>query len=356
MKANILPCSVASILLAAFPPAGAQEAVTDPVGFVTLNLQTGNNYVGFSLLPAKVLQGAITISSEDRAKIFLNNITVAEDQFNPPVIGPNTPPTHVIEVQGDNTIQGLNVAILDTKATGSELTLAEPLHPSVPNGAVIKIWKLWTIGDAFGANNSAGLTSTNSPNSSDLISIPNGSGGFDQYYYSAGGFPGVGWRRVGNSPANANKAGVPIYFTDGFIILARSSKAITVTGSVKPGQTQVVLETGNNFLVNLCPVNAGGQNPSASGRTLGNSNLYNGTSNGLTGATSANNADQVLIWNGSGFDQYYYSTGGFPGVGWRRVGSSPANQNQASIPLPDGSFVVLRRGAPTMVALSQLSF
>jgi hypothetical protein len=116
----------------------------------------------------------------------------------------------------------------------------------------------------------------------------------------------------------------------------------------------VVLETGNNFLANLCPVNAGGANPSAFGRTLGNSNLYNGTANGLTGGTSLNSADVVLIQNGSGFDQFYYSTGGFAGVGWRQVGQGATNM--ASRPLPDGSFIVFRRGAPTTVSLTQPSF
>jgi len=116
----------------------------------------------------------------------------------------------------------------------------------------------------------------------------------------------------------------------------------------------VVLETGNNFLANLCPVNAGGANPSVLGRTLGNSNLYNGTANGLTGANSVSSADLVLLPNGFGFDQFYYSTGGFAGIGWRQVGQ--AATNMASKPLPDGSFIVFRRGAATTVSLSQPAF
>jgi uncharacterized protein (TIGR02597 family) len=229
--------------------------------------------------------------------------------------------------------------------------LQEPLHPGVADGSQIKIWKLWTIGDAFGSTNSAGLTSTNSSSTSDLILIPTGSG-YAQYYYSAGGFAGVGWRRIGGG--SADQMGVPLYFTDGFLILARSAKSVNIVGAVKPGQTTVVLETGNNFLANLCPVNAGGANPSVLGRTLGNSNLYNGTANGLTGGTSLNSADVVLIQNGFGFDQFYYSTGGFAGVGWRQVGQGSTNMDTR--PLPEGSFIVFRRGAPTTVSLSQPAF
>jgi hypothetical protein len=275
---------------------------------------------------------------------------VTNDQFNPAAITANTPATHVIEVISQGSVQGLNTAIVDTIASGSEVVLQEALHPSVADGSEIRIWKLWTIGDAFGATNSAGLTAGTS-STADLILIPSGSG-YDQYFYSTGGAPGVGWRRVGGG--NTPRGYVPLYYTDGFLILVRGApKSITVAGSVKPNQTTVVLENGNNFLCNLCPVNAGGANPSASGRTLGNSNLYNGTSQGLTGGPSAT-ADLVLIWNGSGYNQYYYSLSGAPGVGWRQVGGG--NTNRASIPLPDGAFMILRRGPATTVALSQASF
>lgn len=318
---------------------------------VTLNLQPGNNFVGFSLMPSKVHQGAITVSPTDRSRIFLANTAVTNDQFNPAAISANTPSTHVIEVISVGSVQGINVPIVDTIATGSEIVLSEALQQGVANGSEIRIWKLWTIGDAFGATNSAGLTSTTSSSTSDLILVPTASG-YDQYFYSAGGIVGQGWRRVGGG--STDRRGIPLYYTDGFLILARSAKSLTLAGSVKPGQTTVVLETGNNFLANLCPVNAGGANPSVAGRTLGNSNLYNGTAKGMAGATSSANADLVLVWNGTGYNQYFYSTGGITGTGWRQIGGGPTDRS--GIALPDGAFIVLRRGAPTTVSLSQAAF
>lgn len=328
------------------------QVVSPTVGFTTLNLQTGNNFVGFNLMPSMAFQGAFTVSPTDRAKISLSNTTIANDQFNPSVIDANNPSTHAIEIITPGANAGLNTAIIDSAATGSELTLQDALPESVADGSEVRIWKLWTIGDAFGTTNSAGLTSTTSANTSDLILIPTTAGGYDQFYYSAGGFAGLGWRKVGGG--NTNRSGFPIYFTDGFLILARAEKSITITGAVKPGQTTVVLETGNNFFSNLCPVNAGGVSPSPQGRTLGNSNLYNASVNGLTGASSSNSADLVLIWNGTGYSQYYYSTGGFAGTGWRQVGGG--NTDRASEPLPEGAFLILRRGAPTTIALSQAPF
>lgn len=326
------------------------QVTTKAVGFVTLNLQTGNNFVGFSLQPSAAFSGAFTVSATDRKHIFLTNATVTDDQFN------GAAGTFVIEVTTAGVNQGTNTVVTDTIATGAEVILQDALPADVADGSTLTIWKLRTLGDAFGATNSAGLTQGTS-STADLILIPNSLGGYDKYYFSSGGIGiGTGWRLVGSTPGNADQVNAPFYYTDGFLILARTAKSITVTGEVKSGSTKVVLETGNNFLVNLCPVNAGGANPSVEGRTLGNSGLYNGTANGLAQGTSST-ADLVLLWNGVGYDKYYYSSGGLGiGTGWRLVGSSPGTLDKSATPLPDGSYIVLRRGAPTTIQLAQGAF
>jgi uncharacterized protein (TIGR02597 family) len=321
------------------------QVTTKPVGFVTLNLQTGNNFVGFSLQPSAAFSGAFTVSATDRKHIFLTNATVTDDQFN------GAAGSYVIEVTTAGANEGLNSVITDTIATGAEVVLNDALPAGVADGSTLTIWKLRTIADAFGATNSAGLTA-GTASTADLILIPNGAS-YDQYFYSSGGIIGTGWRKV--SGGSTDRSSVSFYYSDGFIINAKSAKAVTVTGEVKTGKTSVVLETGNNFLANLCPVNAGGTSPSVEGRTLGNSGLYTGSSTtGLLGATSATLADLVMIWNGSSYDQYYYSTGGIVGTGWRKV--SGGTTDRASIALPDGAFVVLRRGAPVAIQLAQGAF
>jgi len=348
MKANKLALFSFGLSLLGAGAAIGQTATTEPVGFTTINLVAGDNFVAFNLQPPSVYQGTVTVDSGNAARVFLTGATLTNDQFN------GVP--HTMELtSGGVADQGGNTVVVDTIASGSEVVL-QSIIPGLVDGSTVRISKNLTIADAFGATNSAGLTSTTSSATSDLILIPTAAGGYDQYYYSAGGFAGTGWRRIGSNPGNTPQGGASFYYTDGFIILSRSAKSVTLTGSVKKGQTVVVLETGNNFVANLCPVNAGGANPSVGGRTLSNSNLYNGTSNGLMGGTSSGTADLVLFWNGTGYDQFYYSTGGFAGVGWRKIGSVPGNADQASIPLPDGAFLVLRRGAPTTVALSQIGF
>jgi uncharacterized protein (TIGR02597 family) len=337
-----------ALLLAFFAAtavAAFSQVTTNPVGFLTISLATGNNFVGFSLQPSAVFAGAFTVSSTDRTRIFLTNATLTDDQFN------GAAGIHAIEVTTDGVTQGLNTLVVDSNQLGAEIVLQDALPVGVADGSTIKIIKLRTIADAFGATNSAGLTA-GTASTADLILVPNASG-YDQYYYSPGGLVGLGWRQVGQG--NANRANVGFYPTDGFLILAKSSKSIVITGEVKSTKTTVVLENGNNILANLCVLNAGGSSPSAQGRTLANSGLYTGnTSTGLLGGTSTT-ADLVLIWNGSGYSQFFYSTGGLVGIGWRQIGSG--NADTSATALPEGAFMVLRRAAtPASVQLTQLSF
>jgi hypothetical protein len=39
------------------------------------------------------------------------------------------------------------------------------------------------------------------------------------------------------------------------------------------------------------------------------------------------------------------------GTGWRRIGAG--STDQGAVPMPDGAFVIQRRGAPTEVVLNQ---
>lgn len=335
-------CVAASCLLAV--SAVAQTSVTTPImGFMTLNLTPGTNFLGFALLPTMELQGAVTVSGSPRNRLTLTStgVTLTDDQFNAA-----TQHTHVIEVI-TGAGQGFTTTIEDTLGTSKELVLTDAVPASVENEVTIKVWKLWTLGDVFGATNTAQLTEGESEATADLIQIPNGSG-FDQYFYSSGGALGEGWRKVGS--ANADQSAVPLKFNGGIAIYARTAKPVVIVGQVKPGKTIVNLQTGNNFVANLCPVNKAGTTPSEEGRTLDNSGLQAG----LKGDTASHLADLVLLWNGSGYDQYFYSTGGFSGTGWRQIGQGQTNK--ASTPLPDGAFVILRRGSPVQLQLSQGSF
>jgi uncharacterized protein (TIGR02597 family) len=61
---------------------------------------------------------------------------------------------------------------------------------------------------------------------------------------------------------------------------------------------------------------------------------------GLSGGSSTT-ADQVLIYNGTGYDSYYYQTTGLGGVGWRKGGAPSVDVSATILYLEDG--VVIRR-------------
>lgn len=67
---------------------------------------------------------------------------------------------------------------------------------------------------------------------------------------------------------------------------------------------------------------------------------------GLQGGNSLS-ADLVQLWNGSGYDSYYYQTGGIGGTGWRKVGNQTANAG-ATIIRPDQSVLIKRVGGSTL--------
>jgi uncharacterized protein (TIGR02597 family) len=147
--------------------------------------------------------------------------------------------------------------------------------------------------------------------------------GYDTFYYSIGGAPGVGWRQVGLG--SSNRAECPLYSEEGVLVrrLAASSTNLTLVGAVKVTPTVIPMETNFSFVANVYPVDI----------TLGSSQLYTGSlTNGVRSGT-ASTADQVWVWNGvNGFITYYYSSGGAPGVGWRKVGGGAVDASTNTIP------------------------
>jgi uncharacterized protein (TIGR02597 family) len=335
MKSLFVP-----ILVAFAIAADAQTVTTPVVGGITLNLAAGTNFVGFALQPILELQTEVTIHATQRNRVFLpSTVTLTDGQY-----GSGAQATHVVEFIDAGVAEGMHLVIAQTIATGRELVLTGSVNAAVADGAKVRIWRLWTLGDVFGATNTAGLLGGATSGAADLVMVPSGTD-FVRYFYSTGGAQGTGWRLA--SGGTVDQAGVRLPFGGGLVIQTLASRALVLAGQVKTGKTRVTLQTGRNYVANLCPVNAGGSLPSAAGLTLSNSGMQSFLTAGKVSAL----ADLVLIWNGTGYNQFYYATGGLVGTGWRRVGAG--STDQGSVPMPDGAFVIQRRGAPTEVLLSQ---
>lgn len=337
---RIMKSFIASLCLFCGAVVQAQTVTTPVVGGITLNLVQGSNFVGFALQPILELQAQVTIHATQRNRIFLPaTVPVTDGQY-----GSGVQATHVVEFIDAGVVEGMTSVIGQTLATGRELVLTTQVNATVADGARVRIWRLWTLAEVFGATNTAGLSGGTTATAADVIMVPNG-GGFEHYFYSIGGAQGVGWRLV--SGGTVDQSGVRLPFGGGLVIQALGARSLVFTGQVKTGKTRVTLQTGRNFLANLCPVNAGGTSPSVAGLTLATSGMQGFLAAGRVSAL----ADLVLIWNGTGYNQYYYATGGLVGTGWRRIGAG--STDQGTVPMPDGAYVIQRRGAATEVVLSQ---
>ena len=69
-------------------------------------------------------------------------------------------------------------------------------------------------------------------------------------------------------------------------------------------------------------------------------------STGLQGGTPAT-ADQLLIWNGSRHETYYYQTAGIGGTGWRKIGDQSSDAGGTI--LDPSTAMLVKRGSGTAV-------
>jgi hypothetical protein len=333
---SIAALMACSLLAVAAPSAFAQTpttATTDPVGFITLNIAgtggAGGNKVSFKglgLTQPVVYQGSAETVNVGTKSFTDNEATWTDNQFN------GTNGAYFLEIvrpTGQATAapgEGQTYDIATTVASARTVTTVQSLDPAIVNGAVFKIRKHWTIGSVFGPNNEAGLGGGDIT-SADQILIYNGIG-YDTYYFYDDGVDKV-WLD-GNGALAVNKT---IYPDDGLVIKRAQSAAVNVVlmGAVKTGQTSFPIQAGLNIVSNIY----------AAPMTLGSSGLYTG--NAATGVAGGDitSADQVLIFNGTGYNTYYFYDDGVDQVWLDGNGAVATN-----VAIPVGtSFIVKRKGA-----------
>lgn len=329
-----LGAALACSLIAASNPNGlaqVAQAYTDPVGFITLDI-AGTGGVLPSQLSFKGLGLTRPIEYQGSAEnvqtntLTDNEATWTDNQFN------GAAGACFLEITsgpGAGTIYDISA----TSGASKTITLAQNLATGVANGATFKIRKHWTIGTVFGPNNEGGLQA-GPASTADQVLIYNGSS-YETFFYSDGGLPGIGWRKVG--AGSADQANAMIYPDEGLIVQRRQSAVakVVLMGAVKMLQTSSPVLQGLNFLGNVY----------AAPMTLSSSGLYTGNPSTGVAAGTASTADEVLIYNGSSYDTYFYSNGGLPGVGWRKVGGAAADQ--AGTQLAVGSSIIVKRKGST---------
>jgi len=324
---QLLSCITAAV--AASSPAFAQEAKTDPVGFITLGVAQGNggqqlSFKGLGLTQPVEYQGSAEAVGANT--LTDNDSAWTDDQFN------GAAGAYYVEIvanaNGNGAGVGTTYDIADTNGPATApvktITLSQNLGAGISNGAVFKVRKHWTIASVFGATNQYGLAAGEEA-TADHVRIFNGTG-YDSYYYNNG------WRKVG--AGNADQANTKIMPDEGMIIARSAASPVNVVllGAVKTGATSFPIFQGLNIV----------SNPYAAPLKLKDSGLYNpDPTKGVAGGT-ASTADEVLIYNGSTYDSYFYSTSGLAGTGWRKAGAGSADQQNVEIPV-GGAFLVVRQ-------------
>ena len=158
--------SVAAIMSNVF----ADTAVTDPVGYVTIQVRAPGtlSFVAPSLVNKTEFAGVVTSHGA-------NTITVAGTPFTPNAFDTDVEPIvgvqYYVEITNGAGTEGLWTNIT-TNLTNNQITTEDDLSGSIVDGTTtIKIRKHVSIADVFGATNAAGLFGSDQVSTADEIKI-----------------------------------------------------------------------------------------------------------------------------------------------------------------------------------------
>lgn len=303
-------------LLGALLVGAAQAASTTPVGYETLSLAAGTNYIGLRLHESTVVAGTVDT-------ITATNMTDAAVDFGATLTGGATT-WYIVEFENAG---GVIQEVTGASASGSTLTLPQNVTASVTAGTNYRIRKAATLASVFGTSNSAGLVpGFFGTAGADIVAVPNGSGGFNQYYYDG---DQTSWADATANPVNA--ASVPLVHVDGVVMIMTAPLSVTVTGEVKTKAVSHFVQGGTNYLSSIFPAGA------TLGSAFGSAATIATLDPGFFGTAGA---DLFLLPNGSGgFNQFYYDGD--------QTSFADGNANPidpATVPMPSG-FVFVNQGA-----------
>jgi uncharacterized protein (TIGR02597 family) len=303
------------------------QVTTDTSGFLTLHIRgTGGttssalSFIGLSLTRPVEFQGnfeAIGVNT-----VTDDNANWIDNQFN------DANGKYYLEItSGDYA--GVMTDIVDTTGATKTLAIADNYQGLLTGGETYKIRKHWTLASIFGAANQAGLGAGTSTSADEILIYDPQAAAYTTYYYRT--INPVGWRSTADAFLDQSNAKIDL--AKGIIIKRKQSGDLNVKlfGAVKLGDTAIDVRAGLNVIGNVYSTDT---------LTLGNSGLYNGdSSSGLVGGSSVT-ADQVLIYNGTGYQTYYYKTTA-GGTGWRSVADFFADASNTV--LPAGTSLVVKR-------------
>lgn len=291
-----------------------QAAFTTPVGYHTETAAPGFNVIGVNLVDAPLVSSSLTAAAGATltdANVNFTDALPAGSLYS--IEFANGQHSRIASIDGANQV-----------TTADTLTLAA--DPAA-NSYVVR--KVRTLGDYFGADNSAGFQ-IGGADTADIIWIPDGEAFLKAYYAEAVAFLGIteGWKLV--STGNEDQSGLPIDFTTGLIVERRGAGDLdlTFTGHVKLTPTTVTADAPFTYLSRVYPT----------GSTLGNIGI-----DAVVVQGSADTATNIWLADGPGaFKKGYFAEPvAFLGIteGWKLVATG--NDDASGEPLT--SAVIVQR-------------
>lgn len=301
---------IGALSLAAAAGSQAQTAVTDPVGYITMKVtaapagSSSLSFVAPTLVNKLEFSGiasaatATTITLTGAAPLTAGSYNAAVNKAFDLVV---PMPGYYVEVSaGAGEGQWANI----TGNTATALTVDRDLSSFIVGGTTtVRIRKHATIGEIFGATNTAGLKGADSALSADEVKVlkPITHEVKSYFFYDDG--QNTQWSDLGLEDA----INVSILPDQGIIIQRKATTALSFVrvGHVKTGKTAIYATPGANVL----------PTPRAVGDTftLGNSNLSNtgAQTTRVFGSDTAFAADALRIPQNDGQlkDFFFYDDG-----------------------------------------------
>ena len=271
-----------SVAIAAGLASSAFGQATSPVvGYETINLNVGFNPIGLRLLEKPVASGTLEVigstTVEDTGADFSALLEAGT--------------SYVLEIEDATGV----LQIIDA-FSGDTLTTPDDLSATVSEGVSYTIRETATIASVFGEANSAGLTGGPSSTSSDTIFVPDGSGGFREFFF----FNGSVLVENTSPLSQAVAADIELPHDQGFFIVSPAANSFVIAGDLKVSNTSFPVSIGFNPYASPFPVD---------GATIA-SVFGAGNSADLAGGPSATSSDTIFVPDGSGgFDEFFFFNG-----------------------------------------------
>lgn len=244
----IIPFALLGALLAV---GAADAAVTDPVGYITVNIVgNGETYISPTLVEPDVFSAASSVTPSGGSVITFTPTSGVPAGLNG---------SYVLEIKSS----GWWATVVSSDAALGTITVNSPFPGSLPANTTVAVRKHSTL-ETFMGQNAPGFLTFDGINPSDEVQILNAGGlpqGVDSYGYISGVdlgdplYPNGAWWDVVNS-AVANNTIIEPGSAVRIKRVGATPLSFTVDGEVKTTPTQVDLFTNFNWVGT--PLAAGG--------------------------------------------------------------------------------------------------